>query len=211
MCRACPHVFRESHRGAAHAGGDEPGLGLGLAIVCRLTDLLQHRLALRSLPGAQHLLHAASACGNSHPKAKRSAAVREAMRGQLQQWGLQVVLAHDEASVWAVFGDAAALPHAVLVDLRLANSVSGLELALRLRVRHALPSMASVPSMPSVPSLPFAILTGETDPTHVQAVRDAGLPLLTKPLRPARLRAQLEAMLAPLSAQGLFNVSCGKS
>lgn len=73
----------------------------------------------------------------------------------------------------------------MLADLRLANGVSGLQLALRWRARHR------------TPAVPFAILTGETDAQHVQAVRDAGLPLLAKPLRPARLRAQLESMLAP--------------
>jgi signal transduction histidine kinase len=46
-----PQVFREFHRGAVPADSDEPGLGLGLAIVRRLTDLLQHPLALRTQPG----------------------------------------------------------------------------------------------------------------------------------------------------------------
>jgi two-component system, sensor histidine kinase len=59
--------------------------------------------------------------------------------------------------------------------------VSGLQLALRLRAQHP---------------IPFAVVSGETDAQQVQAVRDAGLPLLAKPLRPARLRALLESMLA---------------
>ncbi len=221
-----PHVFREFHRGQAQgqgtSGNDDPGLGLGLAIVRRLTDLLQHPLALRSEPGrgtcftlllpvaqvaqmAQTAQVALAATAPALPGAAlplpahtgtpdplqgrrvlvidEDAAVREAMRGQLQQWGLQVLLAADETAAWAAFENPAAQPHAVLADLRLANGVSGLQLALRLRARHA---------------VPCAILTGETDPTHVQAVRDAGLPLLAKPLRPARLRAQLEAMLSPV-------------
>lgn len=99
--------------------------------------------------------------------------------------------AADEAAAWAAFADSATLPHAVLADLRLAGGVSGLELALRLRARHP------------APAVPFAIITGETDAQHVQVVRDAGLPLLTKPLRPARLRAQLEAMLGPQSSQAM--------
>jgi DNA-binding response OmpR family regulator len=115
------------------------------------------------------------------------AAVREAMRGQLHQWGLEVTLAADEAGAWRAFDNPARLPHAVLVDLRLANGVSGLQLALRLCSAHRLPA---------------AIVTGETDAQHVQAAREAGLPLLVKPLRPARLRAQLEAMLAAPSRSG---------
>lgn len=62
-----------------------------------------------------------------------SPAVRDAMRGPLQQWGLQVAQAADEAAAWAAWANPAAMPHAVLADLRLANGVSGLQLALRLR------------------------------------------------------------------------------
>ncbi len=222
-----PHVFREFHRGQAHgqanAASNDPGLGLGLAIVRRLTDLLQHSLVLRTQAGrgtcftlqlptaqvaqialiAQPALAAAAPLGTGAAPPQRAHgdapdplrgrrvlvidddnSVREAMDGQLRQWGLDVMQAADEATAWAAFADPTALPHAVLADLRLAGGVSGLELALRLRARYP------------VPQVPFAIVTGETDAHHVQAVRDAGLPLLTKPLRPARLRAQLEAMLA---------------
>lgn len=209
-----PQVFREFHRGTAQAGSDEPGLGLGLAIVRRLTDLLQHPLALRTQPGrgscftlrlpaaqAPQSAMAPEAPGATPPQPAHGgapdplqgrrvlvidddAAVREAMRGQLKLWGMEVLLAADEAGAWKAFENPATLPHAVLADLRLANQVSGLELALRLR------------SVCPAPPVPFAILTGETDGHHVQAVRDAGLALLTKPLRPARLRAQLEAMLS---------------
>jgi signal transduction histidine kinase len=206
-----PLVFQEFHRGQAQAGSNDPGLGLGLAIVRRLTDLLQHPLGLRSVPGRgtcftlwlpeAEVAHAAKALvatsaaasppvpsGAPDPLLGRrvlviddDAAVREAMRGQLQQWGLHVVQAADEAAAWAAFADPAALPDVVLADLRLSSGVSGLQLAQRLRALHA---------------IPLAIISGETDAQQVQSVRDAGLPLLSKPLRPARLRAQLEAMLA---------------
>ena len=58
------------------------------------------------------------------------AAVREAMRGQLQQWGLHVVQAADEAAAWAAFADPAALPDVVLADLRLAVRVMPEDLAV---------------------------------------------------------------------------------
>ena len=213
-----PNIFREFHRGTsqdASEAGDEPGLGLGLAIVRRLTDLLQHDLALRSRPGHGSCftlqLPIAEIAGTAGAAAARGeadapplgpapggapdalqgrhvlvidddASVREAMRGQLHQWGLVVTLAADEDAAWAAFADPATLPHAVLADLRLADGVSGLDLALRLRARHP---------------VPLAIVSGETDSLQVQALRDTGLPLLAKPLRPARLRALLEAMLAP--------------
>jgi DNA-binding NtrC family response regulator len=125
------------------------------------------------------------------------AAVREAMRGQLAVWGLQVMLAADAAQARQAFQDAVGGPDAVLCDLRLgarSEGADGLALALEIQARHR---------------LPVAIVSGETSADRVQAVRDAGLPLLTKPLRPARLRAQLEAMLGP--AQTAVNASAGRS
>lgn len=233
-----PHVFREFRRGVnqGQAGSADPGLGLGLAIVRRLCDLLHHDLVLRSRPGhgtcftlrlplatvaaqaianaaanwvANRVANAAAITADHAPQAQvepgaaspepqhggapnlllgrrvlvidDDPAVREAMRGQLKQWGLEVLQAADEAQAWAAFADPAVAPHVVLADLRLAAGASGLALALRLRARHP---------------VPLAIITGETAAQQVQAVRQAGLPLLTKPLRPARLRAQLESMLA---------------
>jgi signal transduction histidine kinase len=144
-----PLVFREFHRGPAQTGSDDPGLGLGLAIVRRLTDLLQYGLDLRSVPGrgtcftlrlplaqvaqpealpapSGAVLQLPAPDGAPDPLQGRrvlviddDAAVREAMRGQLQQWGLQVLQAADEDAAWAAFANPAAPPHAVLADLRL--------------------------------------------------------------------------------------------
>ena len=218
-----PHVFREFYRVSGvsgHAAGGDPGLGLGLAIVKRLTDLLGHRLDVRSQPGRGSVftlwlpqasaaeaegLHAAH--GAPEPSAAGELlegrcvliiddddAVREAVRGQLQQWGMKVLLAADEAAAFAAF-EQSAPPHAVLCDLRLAEGLSGLDLTQRLLQRYPVPA---------------AIVTGETTAEHIQAVREAGLALLTKPVRPARLRAQLEAMLGAAAA-GDLDPECGES
>jgi signal transduction histidine kinase len=201
-----PHVFREFYRVPGLAAGDDPGLGLGLAIVRRLTDLLGHRLDVRSAPGRGSVftLRLPRVSGEAVPEATGmastdnatsaasdlltgrrvlviddDAAVRQAMRGQLQQWGVVVQVVADEAQALAALVQSA-VPEAILCDLRLADGVSGLDLALRLREHH---------------SVPTAIVTGETSVEQVRAVREAGLALLSKPVRPARLRAQLEAML----------------
>src|SRR5439155_15886376 len=46
-----PHVFQEFYQAGPLQGGLTKGLGLGLAIVRRLSVLLDHRIALESIPG----------------------------------------------------------------------------------------------------------------------------------------------------------------
>ena len=107
-------------------------------------------------------------------------AVLEAMRGQLAQWGCVVTVARSATQALALAHRAA--PEVLITDLRLGEAESGLVLARQL-----------IETGP--PGLKMAVLTGERDSPLTQAVRDAGLPLLAKPLRPARLRALLESML----------------
>ncbi len=192
-------VFDEFFRVPGVPADGEVGLGLGLAIVRRLVALLGHGLVLRSVLGRgsafvltlQRAAPAAPAAlelvplAAAEPLAGRrvlivddDAAVREATRGQLAQWGCEVLVAADGAQ--ALARQAAGAPEIVLTDLRLADGEDGLAVAQRLRERAA---------------VPVVVITGDTVPARLRAAREAGCTVLTKPLRPARLRAVLEALL----------------
>lgn len=197
-----PMIFREFYRVPGQRVGGDLGLGLGLAIVQRLAQLMGTRVDVSSRPGRGTCMRLrlptarpGAAAGEPTPPhaplsnglAQRQvlvvddeAAVREATRGQLAQWGLQV-------SVAATAGEALArmaqtpMPEVVLSDLRLADGEDGFELAQAIRQRHR---------------VPVVLITGETTGAHLQAARDAGFAVLGKPLRPARLRALLESMFS---------------
>jgi signal transduction histidine kinase/ActR/RegA family two-component response regulator len=206
-----PEIFREFYRGPAvaeHRADGGAGLGLGLAIVERLARLLDHRLDVRSRLGqgtcfTLELPRVAAPAGPAPPPADTGAvrlegrrvlvidddaAVREAMRLQLAAWGITAWLAADAAQALAIVARDGS-PDAVLADLRLAGGASGIEAAQAVR--------AACGAAPAV-----AVITGETDSAHLAAARDAGHPVLIKPLRPAKLRALLEALLGGRSAPG---------
>jgi signal transduction histidine kinase len=194
-----PHVFREFYRVDDGAQADK-GLGLGLAIVDRLARLLGHPVAVRSRPGRGTCFsvllprtspqgeRAAADAVDTAPLAGRrvlviddDAAIREAVRGQLAQWGCDVLLAADgDAALAAVRADGT--PDLVIADLRLAGGGDGVGVAHR--VREACGG-----------AVPIVIVTGETEPERLRDAEASGWLLLSKPIRPARLRALLEHLL----------------
>jgi CheY-like chemotaxis protein len=44
--------------------------------------------------------------------------------------------------------------------------------------------------------IPAILITGDSAPSTIKALNDSGLPILHKPLKPAKLRALLSHMLA---------------
>lgn len=176
------------------------GLGLGLAIVRRLTVLLGHELTLTSAPGqgtrvglwlpralgvAEPLSSAAE-----HPVPDTFAGkrvllvdddsdIRIATATLFGQWGLAVRTAASIPEVDAVLG-AGFVPELAIVDLRLEALDDGLDLIERLRGRLGA-------------TLPALLLSGDTGAAEIARVRASGVPLLTKPVSPARLKSVLHA------------------
>jgi CheY-like chemotaxis protein len=108
------------------------------------------------------------------------AAIRDGLELLLTQWGSQVRCAADHASAMAAAAEGR--PDLVLADLRLPGAMSGLDTLAALRERLGA-------------DLPVCLVTGEADPGALRAARDSGVPLLHKPVRPAKLRATLLHLL----------------
>ena len=105
-------------------------------------------------------------------------AAREAMAETLSAWGFHPVTGADAAEVGAALSAARLRPAAVVADYRLAGDLRGDEQIRRLREVFG-------------DELPALLVTGESDPAVLAALRGADLPVLPKPVRPARLRAFL--------------------
>lgn len=179
------------------------GLGMGLAIVRRLAALLGHPIRLRSRPGRgtrfRLELPATEAPLASTPMpllpetpaAQRlprhvlliddEADIAQATAALLGGWGVRLTAVDGEARAAEALASQAF--DAMICDFRLADGADGLLAAQRLRERYA-------------PFLPLLLVTGETAPERLQRVRDAGVPVLYKPVDPARLRLALAELIA---------------
>lgn len=173
------------------------GHGLGLATVRRFADQLDIELTVRSTPGegscfTLRLPHCelsprtaptgtdtlpAAFAGRRVFAIEDDPVIADALQRLMQAWGCEVVLARSAAEAITA---AAAMPppDAVIADLALPGSASGADVVQQLRECWS-------------DVVPITFLTGSTDGPAVEAARATGLPLLLKPVAPARLRAFL--------------------
>lgn len=98
--------------------------------------------------------------------------IGDAMSALLTSHGVHLQVVASETDAELAFAQAALRqePFAALIcDYRLAGGADGLQAAQRLRAKFD-------------PELPFLLVTGETAPHRLQSVRDAGVPVLFKPV-----------------------------
>ena len=191
-------VFEEFYQADNPERDRTRGLGLGLAIVQRLLRLLGHPLQLRSSPGRgsgltldlpalpEPALPTTPAASQGPDRAlcvmvvDDDADVRDSLVALLERWGHQVLAGPDDAALllaWQQAGRPAV--HAVLADLRLRGTLTGVAVVQRLRTALG-------------PRLPALLITGDIAPDRLTLLRDSGLPWLPKPVMPMRLRSWLQ-------------------
>ena len=195
-------VFEDFYQVADPQRTGGAGLGLGLAIVRRLTGILNHALTLHSTPGRGSVFRlraprvaaprvATAVLPAARPPADPSqafilaiddeAVIQIAMTELLTSWGYRVGVAGGvEEALSKLAGWPT--PDLIICDFRLARGESGLKTIARLQ--------AAVGAL-----VPAILVTGETAPDQLRGVM-AGHPLLHKPLAPARLRAAVASLLA---------------
>lgn len=201
-------IFREFYQ-VGNSGRDRThGLGLGLNIVERSAQLLGHTVSLRSNvgcgtrfsitvpiaeatePGQAGPLLGAPAVSNL--QGLRILVIeddedsRNAIRDLLGSWGCHVSAAASEAQAVVFVRDEAA-PHVIVSDYRLGEGCNGVSAIARLR------ALAGC-------EIPACLMSGDTDGLLMQVAQDAGLTLLHKPVRPAKLRSLLRHLAS--AAQG---------
>jgi CheY-like chemotaxis protein len=187
-------IFREFYQVDNPQRDRDQGLGLGLAIVERTARVLEHPISVRSRLGRGSVFSVLVRYGDAaraQPPAPARAAlplhgctvlviedsreIREAMAALLDGWGCLVIAAVDGAEAEARARDREL--HAIVADYNLPAGETGVAALQRLAQRH--------------PHALRVIMSGDIDPGVMRAADEAGIPLLHKPLKPARLRALL--------------------
>lgn len=179
------------------------GLGLGLAIVRRLTLLLGHTLELRSRPNLgsvftieigrappvrdQRDLEAERPPGDLF--GTRVAVVDDdplalaSIHSLLVSWGCEVQACTGLDSLLMELSTRGVTPEVVVSDFRLQGSRNGIDVIRGVRNRYD-------------PKLPAILISGDTGSDTLRLAQHEGLVLLHKPVRPAKLRALLNRLLA---------------
>ena len=170
------------------------GMGLGLAIARRSAHLLGAQIAVASRVGRGsvfHLTQPVAARGSGRLPAPVDAAdpiagvrvlvvdddpeVREAIALLLRRWDVAVDVVGDAAAALARIAVDADYTM-ILTDYRLPGTLNGLDLVDRLAAAAG-------------KRLNACIVTGDLDPGVIAAAAARGVPLIHKPVQPARLRA----------------------
>lgn len=187
-------IFEEFHRGGEASPWGEKGMGLGLAIVDRMSRLLGHTVNVRSVPGHGSVFSVTLPLTQKRPaiNAEEVSTVRNnqlkgvvvlcidnepdilrAMNALLTRWGCQVLLASTPQEAEILL---AQQPQVILADYHLGQDETGLQLLSRISQ-----------------GIPSALITADQSDDLSIRVKEAGFTLLRKPLKPAALRAFLSA------------------
>ncbi|MDX8391183.1 MAG: ATP-binding protein [Mariprofundaceae bacterium] len=214
-----PHVFDEFHQIGNEERDRSKGLGLGLAIVRKTCDMLGCAVQVSSTPGkgsvftvevpraedspADIEVGAQQTPATAMPTQLVSASaaaplaglqvlivddeadVRDGMRILFAQWGCAPILAESGADALAQLSASGATPDVLIVDYRLRERETGADAiaAVRRQCGKLIPAM---------------ILTGDTAPQRIREAKEAGCPLLHKPVQPGRLLALIRHCLRQL-------------
>ncbi|GAA4342168.1 hypothetical protein GCM10023144_43880 [Pigmentiphaga soli] len=190
-------VFEEFYQVDAPSARGARGLGLGLATVRRLCELLGMPLALRSRPGRgtviKLLARRAAPIEAAPPPAALlpmdfkglsflviddEPSILEGLSLVLQGWGAEVAVAENRAQVQALARRWTRPPDMIITDLLLRDGESGIDIVRELETH------------PDLRGRPLAklLVTGETKPDRLREIAAAKIPVLHKPVAPAILR-----------------------
>ncbi|WP_130617704.1 ATP-binding response regulator [Dyella amyloliquefaciens] len=192
----------ECHSNHEHDTGPRRGLGLGLATVQRLAELLDTQVQLKSTPGrgsvftfhlpqvpAQQVPHSGGEEAPLDVSGMRvlviddEPAILSGIRYLLRSWGCEVAVAEDRTQALLAAEEWPTPPDIVISDLRLRDGESGLDVLAALDQHY---------QRDGNPPFSRLLITGETRSDRLREIMAARIPVLYKPVSPEQLR---EAMM----------------
>lgn len=189
-------VFHEFHR--LPNGHGTGGMGLGLAIVERACALLDHPLELISEVGRGTGFRITVPLAGERPArvdgsvpetppqdvdgvvalvVENDSSVRTALVGLLETWGVSALDAASQAEALGLLADLGIAPDVIVADYHLDNDENGLDVIAALRAQYGV--------------IPAILVTADRGGRLAERCAAHGVPLLNKPVEPARLRALL--------------------
>ncbi|MCJ8145626.1 hybrid sensor histidine kinase/response regulator [Acinetobacter sp. A3.8] len=188
-------LFTEFERGGHESPWGEQGLGLGLAIVERMTNQLRYLVQVNSQvgKGSSFILEVPTVVAPAIQQATPSnfiapqkslnilcldndPTILDGMQNLLQKWGYQVYTALDTSQALEVMNNNEI--HVWLIDQHLNDEQYGLDFIQSHQQKH----------------IPTALITADSDPNLPEKLKAMNIALLKKPLKPAALRAFLSSI-----------------
>lgn len=199
-------IFEEFQRGSATDGQRRDGFGLGLSIVKRMINALEHSIDMDSKThvGTTFTIIAPAAETadrdvRSQPRVARAGAqydfenthilvienderVQEAMQLVLNRWSCKASLVKNLAGLKDLCRDDNFRPEIILADFHLDHDERGIEGVRFLREHLG-------------KRIPAIVITADHERRTADVVKEAACELLHKPVRPAELRALIQHLL----------------
>jgi len=193
------NVFSEYHQLENPERDRRKGLGLGLAIVRRLCDLMGTELTLQSRVGEGSVFTVCVPYGDPRKIAREETAsgatfdlsglevlviddepdILEGMGRVLDQWSCRATLA---SSLTDALERVRRPPDLIIADYRLREHATGIDAVKRLRDEYD-------------DAIPAVLVTGDSDPARLRDADSALLEVLHKPIDPPTLRRAMERQL----------------
>ncbi|WCM22586.1 hybrid sensor histidine kinase/response regulator [Paraburkholderia bryophila] len=205
--RGIPHelrelVFQEYFQIGNPERNREQGIGLGLAIVRRVTKLLGSNITLRSEPGKGSCFEVLIPRTTSvaipldvpEPDDSNVAssgliividdeqAIRLGMSALLSAWGFDVLTAASTNEAIELLVDSTRQPALLICDFRLRNGENGIEAIERLRTEYN-------------ENIPAMLISGDIVAGRLLEAQSSGILLLHKPVPTNELRSAINALL----------------
>ena len=192
-------VFSEYYQVNNPSRDRNKGLGLGLAIVRRLCELMDLSLEMQSeenkgtefrivVPGgdrAQIIKVSEPSSADIMAEGRRvlviddEQQVLQSMRHMLEGWGCIVWLAESARNALKIMAVNDLVPDVIISDYRLADHLNGVDAVAALR--------ESVDKR-----IPAIIVSGDTSPERLKEVKETGLQLMHKPVNPGELHELMQ-------------------